>query len=290
MQVSDYFEDLEFDSGRKFNVSRTVIADQKGQTHWHPYMEILLSYSDHNLVTVNFNEHHIKSNDLIILYPGDLHGVLPEDEHSMLVFQFSSSLLTVMDELGSLLEASQRHHYIPYDIKDPDCEHRIWLLKKIASVNFSDDPFRETRIYSLLLEFFADVESFWQKSDSEKSDMSSEKDPKASKFMAEICLYISKNCTKHLTLGEVADHFGMSRSYFSHLFSSTTNMTFVGYLTNERIRYAERLCRNPSLSVTNIAFESGFSSIPSFNRAFRKVKGMSPSEFRARMIKSDAPA
>ena len=41
---------------------------------------------------------------------------------------------------------------------------------------------------------------------------------------------------------------------------------------------------NSRLRVTDIAFESGFSSISSFNRAVRKVKGCSPTEFRSTMI------
>ena len=76
----------------------------------------------------------------------------------------------------------------------------------------------------------------------------------------------------------------VSKSHFAHLFKNYTNMTFVDFLTTERIKVAESLFSNPKLHIIDIAFESGFSSISSFNRAFRKVKGCSPTEFRATMV------
>ncbi|MGX8704982.1 MAG: helix-turn-helix domain-containing protein [bacterium] len=104
------------------------------------------------------------------------------------------------------------------------------------------------------------------------------------RLMAEACLYISENCAKPLSLAEIAARIGISKSHFAHLFKAYTNMTFVDFLTAERIKMAESLFPNPKLHIIDIAFESGFSSISSFNRAFRRIKGCSPTEFRATMI------
>ena len=104
------------------------------------------------------------------------------------------------------------------------------------------------------------------------------------KLMTEACLYISENCMKPLSLNDVALQVGVSRSHFAHLFKNYTNMTFVDFLTVERVKLAETFFLNPRLRITDIAFESGFSSISSFNRSFKKIKGCSPTEFRATMI------
>ena len=106
------------------------------------------------------------------------------------------------------------------------------------------------------------------------------------KLMAEACLYISHNCTQPLTLDDVAKKIGISKSYFSHLFKDYTQMTFVDYLTKERIRLAESMFMTENKKYIDIAFECGFNSVSSFNRSFKKVKGISPREFKNAMIKS----
>ena len=64
-------------------------------------------------------------------------------------------------------------------------------------------------------------------------------------------------------------------------------MTFIDFLTTERIKRTEFLLSNPKAHLIDIAFDSGFSSISSFNRTFKKIKGISPSEFRKTMINND---
>ena len=76
--------------------------------------------------------------------------------------------------------------------------------------------------------------------------------------MAEACLYITDHCGHPLTLEDVARHVGISRSHFSHLFKRYTNMTFVDYLTTERVRRAEAISMDPSRHITDIAFEYTF--------------------------------
>lgn len=94
------------------------------------------------------------------------------------------------------------------------------------------------------------------------------------------------NCTEPLTIEHVAKQIGISRSYFSHLFKDYTQTTFVDYLTKERIRKAETLFLGPKMKLIDIAYECGFTSSSSFNRTFKKVKGMSPKDFRNAMIES----
>lgn len=65
-----------------------------------------------------------------------------------------------------------------------------------------------------------------------------------------------------------------------------TQMTFVDYLTKERIRLAESMFMTENKKYIDIAFECGFNSVSSFYRSFKKVKGISPREFKNAMIKS----
>ena len=159
------------------------------------------------------------------------------------------------------------------------------LLKKFAAEYETQAPFREVRMYALLLQFFERVGR--RCLEEQQADPAGETGPeqKQVKRMAEACLYISQNCTKPLTLEDAAAQMGVSKSYFANLFKRYTNTTFVAFLTEERIKRAQRMFRKPNVHIIDIAFDSGFTSLSAFNRAFKKITGMSPSKFRETMTR-----
>lgn len=177
-----------------------------------------------------------------------------------------------------------QYHYIKYDPSSIDADQMILLIKKLPDLFFSDSLFSEVRIYTHLLEFFAMLGQHCVNERKEELTDDANADYKTTRLMTEACLYISQSCTKPLTLEDISRHVGVSKSHFSHLFKKYTNMTFIDFLTTERIKKAEALISNPKAHIIDIAFDSGFSSVSSFNRAFKKIKGLSPSEFRETMI------
>lgn len=293
MQLDNYYEDLSFAEGKKIIISKKISADYAGNTHWHPYAEILLSLQDGNSVTVNFNKYTLKPNDLIIIYPGDLHSVENVSQESFLIIQFPINLITVMNDINRILPILYKTLYCPYDPCNVENDRMILTLKKIDVLCKSEHPFVEVDIYSLLLTFFSLFCQHCVSSGNAQNTGNTVTQYKSSKLMAEACLYIAQNCAEPLTLDMVAHQLGISRSYFSHLFKDYTQMTFIDYLIRERINKAETLFLGPKKKIIDIAFECGFSSISSFNRTFKKVKGISPTEFRDAMIqpisKEDIP-
>ena len=97
----------------------------------------------------------------------------------------------------------------------------------------------------------------------------------------DVCSYINDHCTEELTLDTVAARAGFSKYHFTRLFKQFTNVSFYKYLNQKRIENAERLLTNPQMSVTEVSLASGFSSLSSFIRMFKLVKGCTPSEYRA---------
>ena len=64
------------------------------------------------------------------------------------------------------------------------------------------------------------------------------------------------------------------------MFKKITGQTFVQYMNLNRINRAEYLLKNTSMSVTDIAAEIGCSSINSFSKLFRQLRGVSPRDLR----------
>ncbi|MFT8342020.1 MAG: AraC family transcriptional regulator [Clostridium beijerinckii] len=283
MHTNNYFERLNFGSGKKINVSKKIDINFSDTMHWHPFIEILLSLYDNNEVTINFTKHVLKTNDLVIIYPGDLHSLDHASENAFILAQFPLDLLMIMSEFNSYFSVFSQYHCIKYDPSNINADRIIFLIKKLPELYYSDTLFNEVRIYSLLLEFFAKLGQYCVNAKKEEFSDDANTGYKSTKLITEACLYISQNCTKPLTLDDISHHIGVSKFHFSHLFKKYTNMTFIDFLTTERIKKTEFLISNPEAHIIDIAFDSGFSSLSSFNRAFKKIKGISPSEFRERM-------
>lgn len=105
---------------------------------------------------------------------------------------------------------------------------------------------------------------------------------KISQRMERVSKYIQENYTRSITLGEIADVASMTEQSFSRWFRQTSGLTFVDYLMQLRTTVASNLLVNTNKPMSEVATESGFNSSSSFNRAFLRIKGCSPREFRKR--------
>ena len=85
-----------------------------------------------------------------------------------------------------------------------------------------------------------------------------------------------------LSMNKLTAAVGLSRSQISRLMSSMMKTSFPEFLHALRIRQARQLLMFTDKTVTDIAFECGFMSQRNFNRVFREMTGMTPSEFRER--------
>jgi len=94
--------------------------------------------------------------------------------------------------------------------------------------------------------------------------------------------YMRENLTEQLSEPELADLTGQSQSAFSRSFKRHTGTTLVRFKNQLRIDLAcQMLLSYPDAKVADICFDVGFSNLSNFNRHFLKLKGTSPSEFRA---------
>lgn len=95
-----------------------------------------------------------------------------------------------------------------------------------------------------------------------------------------IIKYCRENYMNNITLNDVSKALHISKSRISHIFSEKLHMSFRTFINVFRLNDAERLLKNRELSVTEIALQSGFESVRTFNRAFLKHFGQNPSKYR----------
>ena len=101
-------------------------------------------------------------------------------------------------------------------------------------------------------------------------------------------LYLDNNTSRRVTLEELAEVVHLDKSYIIRLFRQFYQETPISYHQKVRIKRAKSMLLYTNLSVTEIASNTGFSSIHDFDRVFRKMDGAAPSVYRPRRIESTA--
>lgn len=92
--------------------------------------------------------------------------------------------------------------------------------------------------------------------------------------------YIDIHYAEPLNLEAVSETVNINPSYFCRVFKKSTNSTFTEYLNFVRVMKSEKRLTNHADSISDIAMSVGFSSVSYFNRVFKRVKGISPSDYR----------
>jgi AraC-like DNA-binding protein len=100
--------------------------------------------------------------------------------------------------------------------------------------------------------------------------------------------FVERRLETKIMQKDVAQICGLTTFQFSRQFRQVYGRTFQEHLLRLRIEKAKKLLTNPATSVTDICFAVGFSDASYFARAFNKVTGMTPTEFRALRTKDPA--
>lgn len=92
--------------------------------------------------------------------------------------------------------------------------------------------------------------------------------------------YIKAHYTETISLQQAADHVNVSRNYFSEIFKRVTEQNFIDFVIDMRVKRAKELLLGSSLKVYEVAEQSGFNDVKYFSKQFKKIVGMTPSEFQ----------
>lgn len=92
--------------------------------------------------------------------------------------------------------------------------------------------------------------------------------------------YVDEHYADRITLQEVADVACLEKKYFSTYFHSKTGVRFVDWVCWVRISHAKELIRCDDRPLSLVAEATGFSDLRTFERAFKKCTGMTPTEYK----------
>lgn len=107
------------------------------------------------------------------------------------------------------------------------------------------------------------------------------------KTIKDVIVYIDNHYTDDISLEYLEKKFFMDLSYLSKLFKKETGKTYLQYITEKRIEKAKELMNNTGLNIYEIASKVSYNNAKYFSQLFKKVEGISPSEYRAKLLEKN---
>ena len=247
--------------------------------HWHNSIEIIMPLE--NIYTADSGNRQIvlREQDIIFIWPACIHALYAPAQGRRIIFQADISVLSQIKQMATL------HSLLtPLTVVTPENHpdtHAIMrdTLLEIAKDYEKDALFTDLTIYSKVLTLFSLLAQNTSEQAMQFNVTAGKQQEYSEKFMY-ICEYITEHCTEDLCLDDVAALAGFSKYHFSRLFKQFTNVSFYKFLNQKRIALAEKQLSDFNNSITDVAVNSGFSSISSFIRMFKQIKGCTPTEFR----------
>ncbi len=250
-------------------------------THWHTAAEIIMPLEGTYQVTINNQAFSLTERDILFIPPGELHSLQAPPAGTRLILMFNFSLINSMWNFSSVIPVLSQPLLISAAYKEIQ-DNAVELLNQIIDT-YPDrsEPLRIAMIYSYLIQFFVLLGRQHLRKEVFFHDSRSTRQMESFDKLNMALNYINTNYVENISIEDAANIAGFSKFHFSRLFKQFTGQSFCNYLNQRRVKAAESLLLNPRMSITDVALQSGFSSLSTFNRAFRSVKECTPSEYKA---------
>lgn len=248
-------------------------------SHWHTSIEIIRVLKGTLNIKLSGNEYIVKHGDIVIVNCETVHSATPSEDCVYQCIVMNMEILSTKEAgcryfIESILNQEYTiDEFIPYS--DDDFHHTADSLFHAMGNMSSGYKFSVIGTLYQLLGIIVN-NHLYHSARGENDSLYDKNIPKLKKVLS----YIRGNYDKQITLEDMAHHVGMSHKYFCSFFKKMTNKTPIEYLKAYRIEKASRKLLNSDMSVTDIAFSSGFNDLSYFIKTFKEIKGMTPAKFR----------
>ena len=246
--------------------------------HWHTPLEIIMPLENPYQISCRDSDYLLQEGDLLIINSGVIHS-MPAMPGERLIFLADFSLLHNIADIESTLSNIPSALLVTPESAPEIHEHLKNLMLDICKEYFSDSILISASIYSKLIEMLVLIGRECTVNTAAFDVTRTKQKEYTEKFIA-VCNHIHDHCTEDLSLDDAAALAGFSKYHFTRLFKQFTGVSFYKYLNRKRIEHAELLLVDPEISITEVALQSGFSSLSAFIRMFKLIKDCTPTEFR----------
>ena len=227
-------------------------------THLHHCFELILLCEGTMTVEVDGTSYAMTAGDALLIFPNRVHAMSSvESRHTLFIFSADTVRAFYAERAGKCPTSAL---FRP----SPTC---LALLEGLSEESTVLE--RKGTLYTACAEF--DRGRVYE-------DAAHDKENTLSKVLS----FVEDHFKEPLTVEDVARSIHYNGEYLSRLFKNKMGLSFHSYVNLRRLNHAAYLLSNTSATCVSCALESGFASLRSFNRNFKKQFGITPVEYKAK--------
>ena len=235
--------------------------------HLHNNVELIFVIEGSATAHSDRDSVQISTGDLFISFPNQVHYYENSTNGEYCVCIFAVDTFFGKKEI--IMDNIPQTCVMNFDKDESICN----LLKKLREVKNYNVKYSETITAGIINIIFGEILNRIELKTRIKTDNFT---------LQNILNYCTLNFSIELSLDDVAEELHLSKYYISHLFNKKLGMGFNTYLNTLRVNKSCDLLEDTDKKIADVAQESGFNSIRSFNRAFVEIIHTTPSEYRKR--------
>ena len=279
-----FFENRSYST--EIPVSASFAENMDFVAHWHTDIEMLYVCEGSIGVGINSERRVLHKGEIAICGSNDIHYYESGEMTSRIILViFKPEILTSFKNWPkNLMPCSvfmDGEFYAAWktDLEVLDTFKNIFhqINAEMAQKKDLYPAFASLRIYELFLMLFRYFPGYFSDSGKNPAGL---RTPADITPMQKAIKYLEGNYTRDITLERISREVNLSRFYFSRLFKKTTGLNLNAYLSRIRVEKAAALIQETRRPIIEIAYETGFCSIRTFNRAFKGIKGYAPQSLR----------
>lgn len=245
-------------------VYRSIFYD----THIHKGYELTYVLEGTLHAKVDDTEYQLTSGEALMVFPYQLHAYQADKNCLCLIVVFSESFITTFVNItkdkkslsAKVLPCVETQSFIKKTfLTQLDYPDKVSLKKP-------DELALKACLYAFCNDFLCQNELV--------------PSPGKLSLVTELILYVEKNFKTNITLRSMAKDLGYCHEHLSRVFNKTFHVNFKAFVNQYRLEFASHLIKTTKKTFLEIALESGFQSVRSFNRAFLTFANVSPSSLR----------
>lgn len=221
--------------------------------HIHNCFELIVCLSGTSSITIDEKNYKLNKGECVLVFPHQVHSFEKCQSRQLICIFSPNTVSAYFCPINSLKPTCNKF--------TPDSE----LISKLEKYNSDNQRLYEKGVLYLICNEFDKTTQYQQNTNRS--------------LLVKIFLFINQNFKSDCSLNTISKHIGYNASYVSRYFKTCVGISLCDYINMVRLGNVCMLYENSNDTLLNHAYNSGFDSLRTFNRNFKKFYNASPKEY-----------